>query len=1114
MDERRDQPPSGKRGPIAWGLCVMGNLSERTETMDMRTVTLGALLSIFALSFGPPPTKAASLAELAEIPGGLAVEVGAIDAKLCLALAKTDRWITLVLARCSADADKIRSSVHAAGCAGLVTVGVWDGKKLPLADHMANLIVVDSSAKIAREEILRALVPVRGKALIRGDNGWTRLEKPMPGNLDGWTHFFHGPNGNKVSRDDAFRVPNGLRFIAGPRLQDSNGANGWRMDAGITASEWNYTLEHRERERKAIMLEARDAFNGVLLWQRAEWVDRGAFTAEKTKPLILADGRLLRIIDDGQEAARIGAVDPQTGETLRVYEASLNIRKSRYEGWYPQFNYHDGLIVQTLERRIRCIDAKLDRVIWDYAHDQGDHLARPVFAVDLGLVVVIEGNTPERRGFFSGRYPSIPCTALVAFDFKSGRLAWRVPLDPRMADLSLVHRRGRWDDKKWVKHAGTFHAVAYRDGRVFCLNANDANGGKPAAVWAVDAKAGKSLWVNICGPEGVDASMFDLFLLADGTLFTYGHSWARMDQATGELLEYGLNGGNARCDTGACTENLVTAGFGNYFDLSGDDLRWTKRDLARGQCGGWGTPAYGMMYYHGSGCGCFFPLRGNLALHHTREPRPIDDGRRLTKGPAYDRPLGAAAGDGDWPAYLYNGQRRGWGPQDGPRGLTEAWRVKISEPIAGDVTGVRQDWLNCGVYNGPVTAPVVAGGMLFVADRDRRRVVALDAATGRQRWAFASAGRVLTTPTYAQGRLVFGARDGNVYVLDAKTGELAWRFLAAPQQRYVLAYGQMEALWPVHGCLPVVDDLVVATAGYHGEADGGVWAWGLDLKSGEIVWSRRLQRPLRPWVTFETKQDREGRRYFSVSDEEHELATTNKSNGAYHPTHVRNIDLPMYDGEVAHVANHPIVIATGATSDRGVCDPLLIAGERYPFLDMEFENRGGPHSTGSVGIQLGGVRIGGHRSDGMRAAHNGTEAIYVEQTPDHTVGPGLCLIKSSDIAAEGWTRVSGNEKRTLTPIATSVNVVGKEADSLALGGRVAYVASEGHLMRPWGSQMRPRPRWRKGEAIPGHLEAFSVPDGRRLAHVEVDSAVINNGLAVAGGRLYAVCEDGTVRCYK
>lgn len=1089
------------------------------QVTTMKTWNWRMRLGVLAVVFGLNCAHGASIEDVASVPGGLAVFVGATDAKTALELASGERWISLVLAPSASEADKIQVAVHENGAAGLITVGVWDGKTLPLADHMANLIVVDPAVRIDQEEILRALVPVRGKALVREGDRWRTFDKPMPENLDGWTHFFHGPDGNKVSRDDAFSVPNGLRFIAGPRLQDANGANGWRMDAGIATSEWNYTLDTRERDRKVMMVEGRDAFNGTLLWQRAEWIPRGGYASKKTKPLILADGRFLRLSDDGEATSRIAAFDPETGALERVYESSLNTRLDRYKGKPPQFNYHGGVIYQCDELRFRAFDAETDKVLWTYTHESGDALTRPVIAADLGLAIVCETLAIAKWGkrnldIFGGRYPNVHTDALLGVDLRTGKLRWRCPITDEVEDFSKVEpdfggHRG------YDKGKQRFHAIAYKNGRVFCLMACDANGGNPSTVWTVDAETGKPLWFAACGPVGDETrEMFDLFLLEDGRIFTYGHSWCILEQATGELLAFGNLGGNARCDTGACTQNVVTAGFGNYFDLADDGMRWTKRDLARGQCGGWGTPAYGMMYYHGSGCGCFYPIRGNLALQYARAPRAIDDGKRLTKGPAYERPLGTAAGDGDWPAYLYNGQRRGWGPKDGPRGLTEAWRVKVSEPIAQDATGVRQDWLNCGVYNGPVTAPVIGGGMVFVSDRDRHRVVALDAETGRQRWAFPTGGRVLTTPTYANGRLVFGARDGNVYVLDAKTGELVWRFFAAPDQRYILAYGQIESLWPVHGCLPVVGDTVIATAGYHGEADGGIWAWGLDLKSGAVTWSRRLQRPQREWKKFEAKRAKEGYAYWGVSDDEHEFGAPNKSNGAYNPTMVRNIDLPTYDDEVAHVANFPLVIATGANSERPVHDPLLITGERFPFLDMEFEYRGGPHSSGSVGIRLGGVNIGGHRSHGMRAAHNGTEALFVEQTPDHKVGPGLYLIKASDISSKGWTRVSSNEQRTLKPIATSLNGLGREADSLALGGRLAYVASEGHLMREWGREMRPRPRWRKGEAIPGHIEAFSVPDGKRLAHLEVDSAVINNGLAIANGRLYAVCEDGTARCYR
>jgi outer membrane protein assembly factor BamB len=602
--------------------------------------------------------------------------------------------------------------------------------------------------------------------------------------------------------------------------------------------------------------------------------------------------------------------------------------------------------------------------------------------------------------------------------------------------------------------------------------------------------------------------MFDLFALDDGTIFTYGHNWSRLDQETGKLLGFGGTGGNARCDTGACTVKLVAAGFGNFYDLSSKDLRWTKRDFARSQCGGSTTPGYGMLYYHGSGCGCFFPIRGNMALHHTSLPASLPDEQRLVKGPAAEKPLGAAASGKDWPEYLFNGQRHAWNPQDGPRKLRELWKTKIAEPLAADVTGVRRDWLNTGFYNGPVTAPVVVSGLVVVADRDGRHVVAIDAASGVERWRFLAGGRVFTPPTYARGRFVFGTRDGWVHCLEAESGRVAWQFLAAPAQRYLVAYGQVESAWPVHGCLPVAKDTVVATAGYHAEADGGIRAWGLDLATGAVKWSKCLKRE-REWKTFISKKTREGQSYLSVRDDEHPLCSRNQSNGQYNPTKVRNVDLPMSDGEIVEVANVCLDPATGELSEGQIKDPVFFPGERFPFLDMSFEDRGGPHGSGSWGTYLGKIRVAGGRGDALRVAQDGKNALVVAQTRDHKVGPGLYLIKS-DVQTDKYGRVRISDQKTF---ATTKNRVGTEADSLAVSGAVAYIASEGHLMRPWGKEQRPRPRWRKGEAIGGQIEAFSVPGGEALSEIELDSAVINNGLAVAGGKLYAVCEDGTVRCY-
>ncbi len=66
---------------------------------------------------------------------------------------------------------------------------------------------------------------------------------------------------------------------------------------------------------------------------------------------------------------------------------------------------------------------------------------------------------------------------------------------------------------------------------------------------------------------------------------------------------------------------------------------------------------------------------------------------------------------------------------------------------------------------------------------------------------------------------------------------------------------------------------------------------------------------------------------------------------------------------------------------------------------------------------------------------------------------------------------------------------------------------------PWGNGTKMVARDTKGEPIPGRLPIVSLPGGEPVAKTEIDSAVINNGLAVADGRLFASCEDGSIVCF-
>ena len=60
--------------------------------------------------------------------------------------------------------------------------------------------------ELSADEITRVLVP-NGVAYVREGTTWKKTIKPRPKNIDEWTHYLHGSDGNAVAHDDvvAFR---------------------------------------------------------------------------------------------------------------------------------------------------------------------------------------------------------------------------------------------------------------------------------------------------------------------------------------------------------------------------------------------------------------------------------------------------------------------------------------------------------------------------------------------------------------------------------------------------------------------------------------------------------------------------------------------------------------------------------------------------------------------------------------------------------------------------------------------------------------------------------------------------------------------------------------------
>jgi hypothetical protein len=136
---------------------------------------------------------------------------------------------------------------------------------------------------------------------------------------------------------------------------------------------------------------------------------------------------------------------------------------------------------------------------------------------------------------------------------------------------------------------------------------------------------------------------------------------------------------------------------------------------------------------------------------------------------------------------------------------------------------------------------VVAGDRVYTTLTDLHTVYALAADDGHVLWRFIASGRIDSSPTCENGRLVFGDNDGYVYCLNAANGARLWRFQAAPGSKRIMVRDQLESAWPVSGSLVVRNGIVYAIAGRNNHMDGGLFLYGLDLKTGEVLSFSKLE---------------------------------------------------------------------------------------------------------------------------------------------------------------------------------------------------------------------------------------------------------------------------------
>lgn len=228
---------------------------------------------------GAPADGAADVLKQSGVHGGFVVHLHCGDGQLTAALRATDSYQVHGLDTSAEQITETRAALQAAGSYGPVSVDWFDGKSLPYIDGMVNLVVAEKLGDVPQAEVERILCP-RGVACIRENGSWKKIIKPVPPEIDDWTHYFHDAGGNPVAHDTVVAPPERLQWVGSPRWSRHHDRMSSLSALVSSRGRMYYILD--EGSRISIQLPsnwqliARDAFNGTILWKQPieKWHDQ------------------------------------------------------------------------------------------------------------------------------------------------------------------------------------------------------------------------------------------------------------------------------------------------------------------------------------------------------------------------------------------------------------------------------------------------------------------------------------------------------------------------------------------------------------------------------------------------------------------------------------------------------------------------------------------------------------------------------------------------------------------------------------------------------------------------------------------------------------------------
>ena len=791
--------------------------------------------------------QAKQILDTTGIKGGLIIHIDCGDGKLTAALRVNDSYLVHGLDTEAKNVYKAREYVKSISTYGPVSIERFDGQRLPYIDNLVNLVVAENLGDVPMSEVKRVICP-NGVAFVKKDGRWKKTFKAWPKGIDEWTHYLYDAGGNAVSQDQVVGPPHHFQWISEPRFSRSHDhlasvsavvSSGGRLfyivDTGSIAFA---AASPRWR------LIARDAFNGVKLWDReiSTWEyhlrDFRSGPTDIARRLVAIDDRVYITLGYGQP---VTALDAATGETALTYTSTEGTREILY--------YDDMLLLVLGDSKKNWKAQKAKQIVSQSGYGPPFEKYTPP-AHEMRLMAV-DASTGELRWKNSDLYTRelMPSTlavsadrvyfqnanALICLDATTGILRWRKP--------RRVHRtRLAWSTPTLVVHDGVVFSADRRaaktEGEILWIPSggyHDYIRGEDVKgeLIAFDAETGERLW-SCPAYEGFNAPV-DV-MITDGLLWTGRYAWGddpgiteARDPKTGEVRrqrpsdqEFLPRIGHARCHRAKATNNYLILGRRGveFIDLRTGEM--VANFWVRGICQYGVMPANGLLYVPPHSCACSVTSMlksGFMALApEGREVTKLQlaQGAFLQKGPAYGfTPIASLVVANDaWPTYRHDTSRSGATSASVSHSLQVAWETDLGDKL---------------------TSPVVGEGLLLVADKDAHHVHALDATNGRSIWTYMAGARIDSPPTIDRGRVLFGSADGRVYCLRLEDGALIWKFRAAPQDRLIVVNGQLESPWPVCGNVLVVDGNAYFTAGRNSYLDGGMLLYKLDVATGRKI---------------------------------------------------------------------------------------------------------------------------------------------------------------------------------------------------------------------------------------------------------------------------------------